>query len=280
MWHGFGVRRLLKHAAAGLGASVVVAVAGVSALGSPVSADVTVAVPVAVATLPGAAVEIGTAGPDAVAADRDHRSDRETRETERVRMVAAASQAASRRATTLSAQGQAMVKQGAAMEAARAKAKAEAEAEAKAVRVAKAAAKAKADAARAKTRAAAKAKAGKAAAKARQASTKQRSHAAGVSDPREIARQILKNTYSYGPEQYACFNYIIMRESDWSVTATNAISGAYGIPQALPGSKMATIAADWRTNPATQITWGIEYMKKRYGSPCEAKVFKASHGWY
>ena len=57
-------------------------------------------------------------------------------------------------------------------------------------------------------------------------------------------------------------------------------SGAYGIPQALPGSKMATIASDWRTNPATQIIWGIEYMKKRYGSPCGAKGFKASHGWY
>jgi SLT domain-containing protein len=71
-----------------------------------------------------------------------------------------------------------------------------------------------------------------------------------------------------------------MRESKWDVNATNPSSGAYGIPQALPGSKMATIASDWRTNPATQIIWGIEYMKDRYGSPCSAWGFKSSHGWY
>ena len=108
----------------------------------------------------------------------------------------------------------------------------------------------------------------------------QQGYAAGVTDPREIARQLLKNRYSYGSDQYACFDYIIMRESQWSVTATNPSSGAYGIPQALPGSKMATVAPDWRTNPATQIVWGVDYMKSRYGSPCGAKAFRASHGWY
>ena len=107
-----------------------------------------------------------------------------------------------------------------------------------------------------------------------------RGYAAGVTDPREMARQILKNKYGYGSDQYTCFNYIIMRESKWDIHATNPSSGAYGIPQALPGSKMASVASDWRTNPATQIIWGIEYMKKRYGSPCGAKGFKASHGWY
>jgi hypothetical protein len=66
----------------------------------------------------------------------------------------------------------------------------------------------------------------------------------------------------------------------WRVDATNPSSGAYGIPQALPGSKMATIASDWRTNPATQIIWGIEYMKDRYGSPCAAWSFKSANGWY
>jgi len=109
---------------------------------------------------------------------------------------------------------------------------------------------------------------------------KNRGYEPGVTDPKEIARQILKNKYAYGSGQFDCFNNIIMRESKWDVNATNPSSGAYGIPQALPGSKMATIASDWRNNPATQIIWGIEYMKDRYGSPCSAWGFKASHGWY
>ena len=109
---------------------------------------------------------------------------------------------------------------------------------------------------------------------------KNRGYEPGVTDPKEIARQILKNKYGYGSGQFDCFNNIIMRESKWDMNATNPSSGAYGIPQALPGSKMATIASDWRTNPATQIIWGIKYMKDRYGSPCSAWGFKASHGWY
>jgi hypothetical protein len=109
---------------------------------------------------------------------------------------------------------------------------------------------------------------------------KNRGYEPGVTDPKEIARQILKNKYGYGSGQFDCFNNVIMRESKWDVNATNPSSGAYGIPQALPGSKMATIASDWRTNPATQIIWGIDYMKDRYGSPCSAWGFKASHGWY
>ena len=101
-----------------------------------------------------------------------------------------------------------------------------------------------------------------------------------MTDPREIARQILKNKYGYGDDEYSCFNNIIIRESMWEIDATNPSSGAYGIPQALPGSKMASAGSDWRTNPATQIIWALEYMKKRYGSPCEAWSFKRSHGWY
>jgi hypothetical protein len=66
----------------------------------------------------------------------------------------------------------------------------------------------------------------------------------------------------------------------WKVNATNRSSGAYGIPQALPGSKMASAGSDWRTNPATQIIWGVNYMKGRYGSPCRAWTFKHAHGWY
>lgn len=116
--------------------------------------------------------------------------------------------------------------------------------------------------------------------KAELARIKRLGYEPGTSDPRDIARQILKNKYGYGNDQYQCFNNIIIRESNWDIDATNPSSGAYGIPQSLPGSKMASAGDDWRTNPATQITWGIEYMKDRYGSPCSAWGFKSSHGWY
>jgi hypothetical protein len=107
-----------------------------------------------------------------------------------------------------------------------------------------------------------------------------RGYQPGVSDPKEMARQILKNKFGYGSNQFQCFNNIIMRESMWKIDATNPSSGAYGIPQALPGSKMASEGSDWRTNPATQIIWGVKYMKDRYGSPCAAWSFKAAKGWY
>ena len=115
---------------------------------------------------------------------------------------------------------------------------------------------------------------------ARQRAIRNSGYQPGVTDPREMARQILKNKYNLGDEHYTCFNNIIMRESNWDIDATNPSSGAYGIPQALPGSKMSTVGADWRTNPATQITWAVEYMKTRYGSPCSAWSFKRSNGWY
>jgi hypothetical protein len=116
--------------------------------------------------------------------------------------------------------------------------------------------------------------------KAKEARIKKLGYEPGTTDPRDIAKQILKNKYDYGSDQYRCFNNIIIRESNWDIDATNPSSGAYGIPQALPGGKMASAGDDWRTNPATQITWGIEYMKDRYGSPCSAWGFKSSHGWY
>ena len=83
-----------------------------------------------------------------------------------------------------------------------------------------------------------------------------------------------------GATQYSCFNNIVIKESGWNYTATNPSSGAYGLVQALPGSKMASAGADWRTNPITQINWGISYMNGRYGSPCGAWSFWQSHGWY
>ncbi|MEU4097745.1 transglycosylase SLT domain-containing protein [Streptomyces sp. NPDC026673] len=80
--------------------------------------------------------------------------------------------------------------------------------------------------------------------------------------------------------QYQCFSNIVTRESGWNYTATNASSGAYGLVQALPGSKMASAGADWRTNPGTQIKWGLKYMDSRYGSPCGAWSFWQANHWY
>lgn len=80
--------------------------------------------------------------------------------------------------------------------------------------------------------------------------------------------------------QFQCFSNIVTRESGWNYQATNSGSGAYGLVQALPGSKMASAGADWRTNPATQIKWGLGYMNDRYGSPCGAWSFWQAHSWY
>jgi hypothetical protein len=80
--------------------------------------------------------------------------------------------------------------------------------------------------------------------------------------------------------QFACFDKIVMKESTWNPRATNASSGAYGLVQALPASKMASAGSDYRTNPVTQAKWGVNYMKGRYGSPCAALAFHNSHGWY
>jgi hypothetical protein len=80
--------------------------------------------------------------------------------------------------------------------------------------------------------------------------------------------------------QFACFSNIIERESGWDVHATNPSSGAYGLGQALPGSKMASAGPDWENNPTTQIKWVLSYMNSRYGSPCGAWAFWQSHSWY
>ncbi|MFF2328958.1 MULTISPECIES: transglycosylase SLT domain-containing protein [unclassified Streptomyces] len=80
--------------------------------------------------------------------------------------------------------------------------------------------------------------------------------------------------------QFQCFSNIVQHESGWNHSATNASSGAYGLVQALPGSKMASAGADWRTNPTTQIKWGMDYMNSRYGSPCAAWSFWQSNHWY
>ncbi|WP_292836256.1 lytic transglycosylase domain-containing protein [Microbacterium sp.] len=95
-----------------------------------------------------------------------------------------------------------------------------------------------------------------------------------------IGRSMAAAQYGWGDDQFACLVSLWNRESGWSVTAYNASSGAYGIPQALPGSKMASAGADWQTNPATQIAWGLGYISGRYGTPCGAWGHSQSAGWY
>ncbi len=80
--------------------------------------------------------------------------------------------------------------------------------------------------------------------------------------------------------EFACFSNIVDHESDWNISASNPSSGAYGLVQALPGGKMASAGADWQTNPATQIKWGLDYMNERYGSPCGAWSSWQDKGWY
>ncbi|GAA2373770.1 hypothetical protein ADL34_29085 [Streptomyces sp. NRRL WC-3605] len=81
-------------------------------------------------------------------------------------------------------------------------------------------------------------------------------------------------------DQFQCFSNIVDHESSWNYQAVNPSSGAYGLFQALPGSKMSSVGADWQTNPATQITWGLNYMNSRYDSPCGAWSFWQANHWY
>jgi hypothetical protein len=90
----------------------------------------------------------------------------------------------------------------------------------------------------------------------------------------------LLQEFSFSTSQMSCLDSLWTRESQWTTTAENSSTGAYGIPQALPGSKMATVADDWKTNPATQIRWGLNYIKGRYSTPCGAWSHSESTGWY
>jgi hypothetical protein len=94
-----------------------------------------------------------------------------------------------------------------------------------------------------------------------------------------VAREMVL-ARGWGEDQYACLYNLWQRESNWNVYAQNRSSGAYGIPQALPGSKMATAGADWQTNAVTQISWGLGYISGRYGTPCGAWGHSQSVGWY
>ena len=95
----------------------------------------------------------------------------------------------------------------------------------------------------------------------------------------EIAR-LQELARGWGLDQHACLVELWTRESGWRMNAENPYSGAYGIPQALPGSKMASAGADWRTNAATQISWGLSYIARTYNTPCGAWGFFQAHNWY
>lgn len=98
-------------------------------------------------------------------------------------------------------------------------------------------------------------------------------------DPRDMARAMLP-AYGWSEDQFGCLDSLWQRESGWNPRAANPYSGAFGIPQALPASKMATAGADWQYNPETQIRWGLGYIQARYGTPCGAWGHSESHGWY
>ena len=98
-------------------------------------------------------------------------------------------------------------------------------------------------------------------------------------DPRDIARALL-SSYGWDDDQFSCLDSLWTRESNWNVYADNPNSSAYGIPQALPGSKMASAGEDWATNAVTQIKWGLGYIEDRYGSPCSAWGHSQSQGFY
>jgi len=97
--------------------------------------------------------------------------------------------------------------------------------------------------------------------------------------PQQIAMGML-GSYGWSSSQFSCLDSLWNQESGWNVFASNPTSGAYGIPQALPGSKMASAGPDWQSDAATQIRWGLGYIQSTYGSPCGAWAHEQADGWY
>ncbi len=97
---------------------------------------------------------------------------------------------------------------------------------------------------------------------------------------REVAKVLMEDKFGWGDKQYACLDDLWIKESHWNYRASNKRTGAHGIPQALPATKMDSAGTDWRTNPVTQISWGLRYIEVRYDTPCKAWAkFKRSN-WY
>ncbi|MCI9889374.1 DUF348 domain-containing protein [Micrococcales bacterium 31B] len=104
-----------------------------------------------------------------------------------------------------------------------------------------------------------------------------------LQNPTEVkafAKQLMASQYGWGDDQYQCLNNLWEKESNWRWNADNPSSDAYGIPQSLPGSKMAAAGADWANNGATQVRWGLDYIKGRYGVPCSAWGHSQRVNWY
>jgi hypothetical protein len=97
---------------------------------------------------------------------------------------------------------------------------------------------------------------------------------------KRVAKSILLNEYGFSEKEYKCLNRLWTKESHWNYKARNKISGAHGIPQALPASKMNVISTDWRTNPVTQIRWGLRYISIRYETPCKALAKHKRSNYY
>ncbi|HEX8487826.1 MAG TPA: hypothetical protein VF642_04720 [Propionibacteriaceae bacterium] len=237
------MRRLLHHALAAAGISVLTAGA---VTGSLLSGSAQTESAGGVAPLTAAPRAAADNQSSVLNAERDLRLERETRSSRRQAISMAA--AASARDKALNAERTRTAARVAALEK-------------------KKAAKEKKEKAEAKKRAEEKAKA-------------KRLGYDPDDSPKDIARSMMDNKYGWGASEFSCYNKIIMRESVWDTFADNPTSSAYGIPQALPGSKMASAGSDWRDNPATQIKWGLGYVKSRYGTPCSAWSFKSAHGWY
>jgi hypothetical protein len=99
------------------------------------------------------------------------------------------------------------------------------------------------------------------------------------SDPKSIGR-LLASDRGWGDGEFSCLDSLWTKESGWSWSANNSSSGAYGIPQSLPGDKMASAGSDWQTNPVTQIKWGLQYIANSYGTPCSAWGHSQAMNWY
>jgi hypothetical protein len=113
----------------------------------------------------------------------------------------------------------------------------------------------------------------------RQAAKKRAAGPAAARSPQRIAAAML-GSFGWSSGQFSCLDPLWEHESGWSATSANPGSGAYGIPQALPGSRMASAGPDWQANAATQIRWGLGYIKGTYGSPCAAWAHEQATGWY
>lgn len=97
---------------------------------------------------------------------------------------------------------------------------------------------------------------------------------------KRVAKSILIDEYGFNERQYSCLLQLWTKESNWNYKARNKSSGAHGIPQALPAAKMNVVSTDWRTNPVTQIRWGLRYISVRYETPCKALAKHKRSNWY